>query len=110
MNERIERLQTEAAKLGVATSGRRDGLYQALGAAAAVGGVVAGLVTYLASLRMDDSRNVLSAIILAVAMLAVSVIGTGVYLRYSLARFLRFWLLRQLYEGQDHVDRVVAAV
>jgi hypothetical protein len=33
-----------------------------------------------------------------------------VFLRYSLARFLRFWLLRQLYEGQAHVDEVVAAL
>jgi len=33
-----------------------------------------------------------------------------VFLRYSLARFLRFWLLRQLYEGQSHIDQVVAAL
>ena len=32
------------------------------------------------------------------------------FLRYSLARFLRFWLLRQLYEGQSHIDQVVAAL
>jgi hypothetical protein len=33
-----------------------------------------------------------------------------VFVRYSLARFLRFWLLRQLYEGQAHIDQVVAAL
>jgi hypothetical protein len=27
-----------------------------------------------------------------------------------MARFLRLWLLRQLYEGQANVDRVVDAV
>ena len=32
------------------------------------------------------------------------------FLRYSLARFLRFWLLRQLYEGQAHIDQVVASL
>jgi hypothetical protein len=33
-----------------------------------------------------------------------------VFVRYSLARFLRFWLLRQLYEGQAHMDRLVGAL
>jgi hypothetical protein len=40
-------------------------------------------------------------------MLALAVAGAAVFLRYSLARFLRFWLLRQLYEGQAQVDRLV---
>jgi hypothetical protein len=35
-------------------------------------------------------------------------VGAAVFLRYSLARFLRFWLLRQLYEGQAQVDQLVA--
>ena len=43
-------------------------------------------------------------------MLALAVVGAAVFLRYSLARFLRFWLLRQLYEGQAHIDQVVAAL
>ena len=43
-------------------------------------------------------------------MLALAVAGAAVFLRYSLARFLRFWLLRQLYEGQSHIDQVVAAL
>jgi hypothetical protein len=110
MNERIERLQSEAAQLGVAKGGRRDGLYQTLGAVAAVGGVVVALITYVSSLGLENSLDVQSAIILAVAMLGVSVVGSAVFLRYSFARFLRFWLLRQMVEGQDHIDRVIAAV
>jgi hypothetical protein len=38
------------------------------------------------------------------------VLGGALFLRYSMAKFLRFWLLRQLYEGQAHVDEVVAAM
>jgi hypothetical protein len=43
-------------------------------------------------------------------MLGLSVAGAAVFLRYSLARFLRFWLLRQLYEGQAHMDRLVSTL
>ena len=35
---------------------------------------------------------------LAIAGLAISVVGGFLFLRYSLAKFLRFWLLRQVYE------------
>jgi hypothetical protein len=110
MNDRIERLKNDAAELNVGKGAMRDGLYQALGAVAMVVGVVVALVAYLASRGLDDTRDIQSTVILALAMLALAVTGAAVFLRYSMARFLRFWLLRQLYEGQSHIDQVVAAL
>ncbi len=75
-----------------------------------VAGVVLAFVAYQVSLGKDDSRDIDSLQILAIAMLALAVVGGAVFLRYSLARFLRFWLLRQLLEGQAHIDAVVAAL
>lgn len=110
MNDRIERLEQEAANLKVASSAKRDGLYQAAGAVAMVAGVVLAFVAYQSSLGKSDPRDIESLTILAVAMLALAVTGAAVFLRYSLARFLRFWLLRQLYEGQSHIDQIVGAL
>ena len=45
---------------------------------------------------------------LAIAGLAMSVTGGFLFLRYSLAKFLRFWLLRQAYEQRMAVDEAVA--
>ena len=39
-----------------------------------------------------------------------TVAGGIVFLRYSLGKFLRLWLLRQMYEGQAHVDQIVESV
>ena len=110
MNNRTERLEQEAAKLKVASSAKHDGLYQAAGAVAMVAGVVVAFVAYQLSLGKSDDRDIQSLIILAVAMLALAVTGAAVFLRYSLARFLRFWMLRQLYEGQSHIDQIVGAL
>lgn len=110
MNDRIERLKSDAAELNVGKGAGRDGLYQAAGAVAMGVGVVLAFVAYQLSLGKDDQRDIQSLQILAVAMLALAVAGAAVFLRYSLARFLRFWLLRQLYEGQSHIDQVVAAL
>jgi hypothetical protein len=110
MSERIARLEQEAAKLKVRNSAKRDGILQAAGALAMVAGVIVAFVAYQLSLDKADDRDIQSLIILAVSMLGLSVVGAAVFLRYSLARFLRFWLLRQLYEGQANIDRLVGAL
>jgi hypothetical protein len=110
MTERIARLEQEAANLKVSTSAKRDGILQSVGAVVMVAGVVVAFVAYQLSLNKSDDRDIESLIILAVSMLGLSVAGAAVFLRYSLARFLRFWLLRQLYEGQAHTDRLVGAM
>lgn len=110
MNDRIERLKSDAAELKVGKGAGRDGMFQTLGVVAMGVGVLMAFVAYQLSLGKDDTRDIQSLQILALSMLALSVVGAAVFLRYSLARFLRFWLLRQLYEGQSHIDQVVAAL
>ena len=41
---------------------------------------------------------------LAIGGLAITVTGGFIFLRYSLAKFLRFWLLRQSYEQRAAID------
>lgn len=110
MNDRIEQLRRDAAELKVGKGAGRDGLYQAAGAVAMAAGAAVAFLAYQLSLGKDDSRDIQSLQILALSMLALAIAGAAVFVRYSLARFLRFWLLRQLYEGQAHIDQVVAAL
>lgn len=42
--------------------------------------------------------------------LALVIAGTGLVMRYSLARLFRFWLARLLYEHQAQTDRTVDAL
>lgn len=39
--------------------------------------------------------------------IALVVIGAAVFVRYSLSRYLRFWLIRMVYEERAQVDREV---
>lgn len=38
------------------------------------------------------------------------VVGAGLFLRYSLGRYLRFWMIRQTYEARANTDRIVDAI
>ena len=72
MNDRIERLKSDAAELNVSKGAARDGLWQTVGAIAMAAGVVLAFVAYQLSLGKDDPRDIDSLQILAVAMLGAS--------------------------------------
>lgn len=42
--------------------------------------------------------------------LGLAIIGLGLFIRFSLARLLRFWMARLVVEQQAQTDRVVAAL
>jgi hypothetical protein len=110
-NERVERFKTEAAELNLkAGNANLDSRLQALGALAMVAGIVIAFLAYASSGSLSDQRDVQTQTTLAVAGLTLAVGGGFVFLRYSLGKFLRLWLLRQMYEGQAHVDQIVEAV
>ena len=105
-NDRAEQFKADIAEMKLKT-GRTgaERLLQLLGAALMVAGIAIALGAYSASLNVTatpgtnvDLLDSNSYIALAVAGVAISVTGGFLFLRYSLARFLRFWLLRQAYE------------
>jgi len=110
-NERVERFKADAADLNLKTgSASRDAQLQVVGLLLMIIGVVVALLLGLSSRSTSDQRDILTNLIYAVSMLAMTVLGLGIFLRYSLGKFLRLWLLRQMYEGQSHIDQVVEAV
>lgn len=104
--ERRQQFETDIAQVRVKTGGAgNEPRLIALGAVLMVAGAAVALVAFIISGSQSDSRDVMSSIIIAVFGLALTVAGAAVFLRYSLGRFLRFWLLRLIYEQQDATDR-----
>lgn len=42
--------------------------------------------------------------------IALAIVGASLFVRYSLARYLRFWLIRSTYESRSNSDRIVDAI
>ena len=114
--DRVEQFKSEIAEMKLKTGRTRtERTFEILGVAMMVAGIVIAFGAYAASLNVKatpggnvDVLNSNSYIPLAVAGLAVSVMGGFVFLRYSLARFFRFWLLRQTYEQRVAIDEAAA--
>lgn len=96
-------------KIKTGTS-RGDSVARIVGILAMVAGLVGVFVAYNASLSQDDTRDIASGQIQAIAFLALTIIGAAVYVVAGLARVLRVWLLRQLLEGQAQADQLAAVV
>jgi len=110
--DRLEEFQAELARLRVKGSSRDD--EQRLLFAGIVlmpVGLVLVLVGYIgASGTTDFSAQVPYLLSGGVLGLGLTVVGGVLFLRYSLGRYLRFWLLRLIYEEHLTADRQVDAI
>src|SRR3954468_15694822 len=90
---------------------KRDRFLLILGVVLLVGGVAVAIYGYsLSHAATNDQRQQLDAITIGLIGVALSVVGAALFLRYSIAQFLRFWLARFIYEQRTQTDRVVEAI
>jgi hypothetical protein len=115
--DRTGQFKAEIAEMRLKTGrANAERLLQILGVLLMVAGIALALGAYRASLNVTTTPNTNVDVLnsnsytpLAIAGLAMSVVGGFLFLRYSLARFLRFWLLRQVYEQRAAIDEASAA-
>jgi uncharacterized membrane protein YidH (DUF202 family) len=55
----------------------------------------------------DQRANMAQGSFLGIALI---IAGAALFVRYSLARYLRFWLIRLTYESRANTDRIVDAI
>ncbi len=107
-SDRVEVFKREIAELQLKTN--TGGAEKAAGIA---GGLLMGvaalvaLVSYIQSSGKDDPRDQNELIILCLLCVVAAVIGSTLLLWNRVVRFWRFWMLRQMYENQAHLDQLV---
>lgn len=77
-----------------------DGILLKLGLLGLVAGIVVAIVAYTMSHGTNNPLQQRDAFTIGLIGVTVSIAGAALFLRYSLAGFLRFWLARFLFEQQ----------
>lgn len=104
---RADRFAREVAELKIPDpAAGRAGLWLRVGVVLAVLGLALAVVAYFLSHNTSDPLVQGDAIILALVGVAACVVGSVVFLRYSLTGFLRFWMARQSYDLAMLSDRL----
>jgi uncharacterized membrane protein YidH (DUF202 family) len=73
-------------------------------------GVGFSIAGYFGSHNTTNALSQRDYITVALIGVSISVVGAAVFLRYSIAQFLRFWLARLSYEHQHQTDRLIEKI
>ena len=108
-NPRIDQFRAEVADLDIKTpADKSERNYLVVGIVLLVIGLVLIIAGYWGAsgtaLLAEQIPYVLSGGFLGVG---VMVVGAALFVRYSLSRYLRYWLIRTIYEERAQTDQVV---
>ena len=107
-HERVEQFKQEIGDMKVRDPATgRDRVWLRVGIALMVVGLGVAVGAYFMSHGTSNPLSQNDALVLSICGLAGTVIGAALFLRYSVAAFLRFWLARFIYEQQTQTDRIV---
>jgi membrane-bound ClpP family serine protease len=108
---RVDQFKSDISDMKLKTgTSSTEGALQILGAVLMIAGIAISIGAYISSTGADIPADQTELLSLGLAGVCVTLTGVGLFVRYSLAKFFRFWLLRQMYEGQSHIDQVVDAL
>ena len=106
--ERVDQFRQDIAAMQVRDpAAGRDRLFLRGGVTLMIIGVIVAIVGYVQSHGTTNALGQRDAILLGLIGVAVSIVGSALFLRGSIAGFLRFWLARLIYEQKSQTDRVV---
>ena len=96
---RADRFTAELAELKIPDPATgRGALWLRIGVVLLVLGPVVTLLAYLMSHNTSDALVQRDALVIALAGVALSIVGAALFLRYSLTGVLRYWMARQSYD------------
>jgi hypothetical protein len=87
-------------------SGPMDRGVSVLGILLGIVGLAVILVCFVQSRGYSSILNQMDALILSLFGLGLIMVGAVLYIRASMTRFLRYWLLRMVYEQRDLAARL----
>ena len=109
--DRVDQFKSEISQMGVADpAAGRDRMLLIVGAVLLVVGPVVSIIGYFSSHSTVLAPALNDATVTAIIGVSLTIAGAALFLRYSLAQFLRFWLARLSYEQQAQTDRLIEAM
>jgi len=110
-SERLAQLKDEVSKLkvtgGMANPERLAGKW---GIGLTIFGFVVAIISWWIALNAGAFEDIFRAQIFGVIGIGISIVGIVIWVRNSLTRYFRFWLIRLVYEQREQTDRLIAAL
>jgi hypothetical protein len=108
---RLEEFQAEVSKLKVTGGGANpERLGSQWGVGLTIFGFVVMVIAWWSAHNSGDTLTNLRSEIVGIIGLGISVVGIVIWLRNSITRYLRYWIIRLVYEQREQTDQIVEAL
>jgi hypothetical protein len=109
---RLAQFEDEVAKLKVTGGGANpERLGSQWGIGLTIFGFVVAIISWWSALDAKDSAiTALRAEIFALIGIGISLVGIIIWVRNSLTRYLRYWIIRLVYEQREQTEQLIQAL
>jgi hypothetical protein len=109
---RLAQFEDEVAKLKVTGGGANpERLGSQWGIGLTILGFVIAIISWWSALDAKDSAiTALRAEIFALIGIGISLVGIVIWVRNSLTRYMRYWIIRLVYEQREQTDALIRAL
>jgi hypothetical protein len=108
---RLEAFEAEVAKLKITGGGANP---ERLGAQWGIGltifGFVIAIISFWSALNSSSTLTALRSQIMGAIGIGVTIVGIAIWVRNSITRYLRYWIIRLVYEQREQTEAIVKAL
>ncbi|MDQ1455454.1 MAG: hypothetical protein QOH28_1074 [Actinomycetota bacterium] len=109
-SSRLAQFEAEVAKLKVTGGGANpERLGSRWGIGLTILGFVVAIISWWSALDGKDALSVLRAETFAFIGVGIAVVGVVIWARNSLTRYLRYWIIRLVYEQREQTEQLIQA-
>ena len=110
-SSRLAEFEAEVAKLKVTGGGANpERLGSRWGIALTIVGFVVAVISWFSAQDSSDVNVILRSQIVAFAGVGLAIVGIVIWLRNSLTRYLRYWIVRLVYEQREQTEQLIQAL
>jgi len=108
---RLAQFQEEVGKLKVSGGGANpERLGSQWGIGLAILGMIIAIISWI-SARQDTAFEFIQRdTIAAMIGIGISIVGIAIWVRNSITRYLRYWIIRLVYEQREQTEQLVKAL
>jgi len=109
-SSRLAQFEDEVGKLKVTGGGANpERLGSRWGIGLTIFGFVVSIISWWAALDGKDALSVLRAQTFAIIGVGIALVGIVIWARNSLTRYLRYWIIRLVYEQREQTEQLIQA-
>lgn len=108
---RLAQFEDEVGKLKVTGGGANSERMGAMwGIGLTIVGFIVAVISWLSAMNANNTADIERSIIMGTIGVGLAIVGIAIWVRNSMTRYLRYWIVRLVYEQREQTEAIVRAL